>query len=114
MLWLRVHNAPLTFDSADSLFIRPSKHESFSRSNVFLVLLSASSFGLLSPIAYAAAPVGETVALKESILLSSREEIEETAKMLSKVKALQEHINPPYLRGNTSCSKCYARMLVYG
>eukprot|EP00904_Undaria_pinnatifida_P005903 jgi/Undpi1/2442/HiC_scaffold_13.g05823.m1 len=59
----------------------------------------ASHLGLLSPMPSTSSPtLDDNVALKESILLAARGEIEATASVLAKVKALDKHINPPYLR----------------
>lgn len=41
----------------------------------------------------------EASTIKENILLASRGEIEEIAGLLAKVKELERHVNPPYLRG---------------
>lgn len=42
----------------------------------------------------------QNTALKESIVHAARGEIETTARLLSQVKNLQDHVNPPYLRGD--------------
>lgn len=69
----------------------------------------ASHLGLLSPMPSTSSPtLDDNVALKESILLAARGEIEATASVLAKVKALDKHINPPYLRG--MMSKCLLYM----
>lgn len=62
----------------------------------------ASHLGLLSPVPSTTSPtIDGNVALKESIILAARGEIEATASVLAKVKTLEKHINPPYLRGMT-------------
>lgn len=60
----------------------------------------ASHLGLLSPepSTTTSPSIENNVALKESIILTARGEIEATASVLAKVKALEKHINPPYLR----------------
>ncbi|CAN0343696.1 unnamed protein product [Ectocarpus sp. 8 AP-2014] len=60
------------------------------------IATQAARLGLLSPLPSAAST--HNVALKENILYAARGEIETTARLLSQVKALQEHINPPYLK----------------
>lgn len=60
--------------------------------------MAASNLGLLS-LAPSMTSTQNT-ALKENILYSATGEIETTAHLLSQVKALQEHVNPPYIRGN--------------
>eukprot|EP00752_Nemacystus_decipiens_P007075 g6340.t1 len=58
--------------------------------------LKASHLGLLSLAPSTAST--QHVALKENIVYTARGEVEITARLLSQVKTLQEHINPPYLR----------------
>lgn len=47
--------------------------------------------------------------LKESIVLAARGEIEATASVLEQAKVLEEHVNPPYLRGDPRFRSCIVR-----
>ncbi|CAM9408854.1 unnamed protein product [Scytosiphon promiscuus] len=59
----------------------------------------AAHLGLLSTAPYGStADTAQNVALKENILYAARGEIDTTARLLSQVKTLEEHVNPPYLR----------------
>ncbi|CAM9236460.1 unnamed protein product, partial [Hapterophycus canaliculatus] len=60
----------------------------------------AARQGLLSPAPYGiTAGTAQNVGLKENILYAAKGEIETTARLLSQVKTLEQHVNPPYLRG---------------
>lgn len=61
---------------------------------------TASHLGLLSHASSVSAPSAEHDAIAEKIVLSAKGEIEATAEALAQVKALKEHVNPPYLRGD--------------
>lgn len=63
--------------------------------------MAASNLGLLSLAPSSVST--QNVALKENIVYAARGEIETTARLLSQVKTLQEHVNPPYLRGDYCC-----------
>ncbi|CAM9225357.1 unnamed protein product [Ectocarpus sp. 13 AM-2016] len=63
------------------------------------IAAQAARLGLLSPLpSTTTAASTHNVALKENILYAARGEIETTARLLSQVKTLQEHVNPPYLK----------------
>lgn len=47
----------------------------------------------------------EDTVWKESIVLSARRETREMAKIFAQVKALEDHVNPPYLRGEANCQR---------
>lgn len=59
--------------------------------------MAASNLGLLSLAPSTAST--QNVGLKENIVYAARGEIQTMAHLLSQVKTLQEHVNPPYLRG---------------
>ncbi|CAM9170522.1 unnamed protein product, partial [Ectocarpus fasciculatus] len=67
------------------------------------IAAQAARLGLLSALpSTTTASSTHNVALKENILYAARGEIETTARLLSQVKTLQEHVNPPYLKGGES------------
>jgi len=64
--------------------------------------IAASNLGLLSMgSSTTTAASAQNRALKESILHAARGEIETTARLLSQIQSLQDHVNPPYLRGDS-------------
>lgn len=72
--------------------------------------MAASNLGLLS-LAPSTAPT-QHMALKENIVYAARGEIETTARLLSHVKTLQEHVNPPYLKGELLAGRVWKHRTV--
>eukprot|EP00903_Cladosiphon_okamuranus_P013511 g12583.t2 len=68
----------------------------------------ASNLGLLSMAPSTASTQNE--GLRENIVCAVRGEIETTARLLSQVKTLQEHVNPPYLRDIPQLTSSLSRL----
>ncbi|CAM9108272.1 unnamed protein product [Choristocarpus tenellus] len=70
----------------------------------------AMALGMMEPGASFAPGSADTLALKESALLAAKDEVDRMACLLGQVKALQEHINPPYLQDISDLSRRLSRL----